>query len=291
MTWILMLVLDNCDQSIQAIWDCLAQDVPTRVLVIDQGSSDATRDRLRQMADEQSRVLLWSHDPCLPSLSASWNCALEFIWAQGEDSALVVNNDTRLDPSTVRVLVRTLVQDHALLVTATGCDQAGWDLAHDGWDARVLTANNLQHHGGPDFSCFLISKECHERFPFDGRFIPAFGEDLDVHRRMMLAGEGRRIFSLNLPFWHINGGSQTMKQSPEHRKRIEPRIAISRAYYAKKWGGGCNDERFTIPFDAASVAPDVSTPVLQRRVAAGENVRVPAGDGHGTATPDSPVLY
>ena len=264
MTWIIMPVLDNLDQSIQAIWDCLAQDVPTRVLVIDQGSSDTTRNRLRLMADEQPRVLLWSHEPCLPSLSASWNRALDFVWCQGEDSALVVNNDVRLDPCTVRVLVRTLVQDHALFVTATGCDQTGWDLAHDGWDARVLTESNLAQRGGPDFSCFLISRECHERFPFDERYVPCYCEDIDVHRQIMLAGMRTRIFSINLPFLHYASG--TIKaMTPERRIALESRIGQSRRYFAAQWGGGCNEETYLRKGDPTSAVSDstATTPWLQ----------------------------
>jgi hypothetical protein len=74
-------------------------------------------------------------------------------------------------------------------------------------------------------------------------------EDLDYHRRLMLAGEGARIFSVNLPYLHY--ASATLKALPEQdavriRQQIEQ---VSRAYYARKWGGPVNHETYWYPFD------------------------------------------
>ncbi len=101
--------------------------------------------------------------------------------------------------------------------------------------------------GGPDFSCFLISRACHWKYAFDENFVPAFCEDLDYHRRLMLAGDGHKIFSVNVPYLHY--ASQTLKTStPEARAAIERRIGQSRAYYERKWGGPVNAEIFWAPF-------------------------------------------
>lgn len=89
-------------------------------------------------------------------------------------------------------------------------------------------------------------------------------EDLDLHRRLLLAGCGSRVFSLNYPFLHYASG--TLKaMTPEKRANLERRIGHSRAYYQKKWGGNCNEERFLRPFDEASAVEDGSatTPWLQ----------------------------
>ena len=126
----------------------------------------------------------------------------------------------------------------------------------------------LTTKGGPDFSCYLITKEAHEKYPFDEAFIPAFAEDLDMHRRYMLGGDGHRNFSVNLPFHHVKGGSQTLKtMTPEKKAAWEDRINKgSRAHYRSKWGGDVNAERFTIPFDVESAQDGVTTPDLQRMI-------------------------
>ena len=130
----------------------------------------------------------------------------------------------------------------------------------------MLVAEDMGH-GGPDFSCFLISRACHERFPFDQHFIPAYCEDVDLHRRILLADEGRRIYSINVPFLHY--GSGTLKTvDVKTRERIERQTAtIARAHYEKKWGGPVNAERFTVPFGGGFSEPDaadhVTTPELQ----------------------------
>jgi hypothetical protein len=210
------------------------------------------------------RVLLWSHQPPLPSLSATWNRALQCVWAAGGTEALVVNNDVRLRADTVEQLatVRRLTQ--ALFVSAVGVMPEQFDRAA----GLILCDDPDAEHpqlakGGPDFSCFLIARECHDRFAFDERFIPAFCEDLDYHRRLLLAGEGARIFSVNLPYLHY--GSATLK-ALSNRAQVERAIeAGSRAYYAKKWGGPVNAERFVLPFHQTEDR-DVSTPALQAMV-------------------------
>jgi hypothetical protein len=252
-----------------AIADVLAQSVPTRLLLINQGVDDAFRRRLEQIAEEYpERVYLWSHQPSLPSLAATWNRALQFVWEVGGTEALVVNNDVRLHPVTYGAL-RLNLRDRsdALFISALGVTGE----QYEAWSKDALwTELSVPPHGkgGPDFSCFLISKEGHEKYPFDEHLTPSFCEDLDLHRRFMLGGDGDRIFSIHLPFHHVGGGSNTLKSmTPEARAAHEQRISTgSRAYYARKWGGGVNEERWTIPFDPSTDQDGVTTPDLQRAI-------------------------
>ena len=247
-TWVIMPILAAPELTEAAIADVLAQSIPVRLLLVNQGVDDAFRDRLERIAEEyEDKVLLWSHMPPLPSLSASWNRALDFVWALSvgrveEWCALVVNNDVRLPMRTVEVLRAELSAQDALFVSAVGVTQ-------EQYDAAASAPPDLSTKGGPDFSCFLISYACHARFRFDESFIPAFCEDLDTHRRLMLAGEGQRIFSVNLPYLHY--ASQTLKTLPDKEAaRVRQQIeSQSRVYYAKKWGGPVNAETFSFPFD------------------------------------------
>ena len=264
MTWIIMPVVAGPEMTEAALADCLAQSVPTRILVVNQGVEDDFRLRLERLAEEYpDRIFLWHHNPPLPSLAASWNRALDFVWECGGTEALVANNDLRLHRATIEVLQNCLRGTKSLFVSAVGVTAEQFDPNFD-----HLTVSSGER-GGPDFSCYLISKECHEQYRFDEAFIPAFCEDLDYHRRLMLAGEGSRIFSINLPFLHLS--SQTLKQvGDEKRQAINRSIESgSRLHYRTKWGGNVNEETFYEPFgntfssDAWTMKCGPTTPEIQ----------------------------
>lgn len=262
--WCVMPILVNWPLTCAAISDLLAQSVPTRLLLINQGAEDAIRFELEKLAEaEPERIFVWSHDPLLPSLAATWNQALDFVWVCGGTEALVVNNDVRLHPDTVTGLRSTLLREQALFVSAVGVHEEQFKSPY-GIDTT--------QKGGPDFSCFLISHACHAAYRFDEGFTPAFAEDLDYHRRLLLAGDGTRIFSVNLPFHHVGGGSQTMKSldGPAFRRIGKAITEGSRAHYARKWGGPVNAECYAQPFEEESARDGVTTPELQRRVQAGQ---------------------
>lgn len=279
--WAIVPVLAAPDLTEATLADLLAQSVSLQILVINQGVDDAFRGRLERLAEEYpDRIFLWSHQPPLPSLSATWNRALWFVWEAGGSEALVVNNDVRLHPRTYECLDGMLAHTPALFVSAVGVTADQFD-ASAPMDGRWLTAPDSEgwghplHPGGPDFSCFLIAKAGHEQYPFDEAFIPAHCEDLDMHRRYLLGGDGDKIFSINLPFLHV--GSGTLKHADSTtRQRIESQTAqIARAHYRLKWGGDVNEERFTIPFDHSSAQDGVTTPDLQRLVQGGGPVPMP----------------
>lgn len=286
--WIIMPALNNPSVTETAIADCLAQSVPVKVLLILQQVDRAFRDRMEQIAESEPRLLIWSAEPPLPSLSATWNRALRFVWEAGGEEALVVNPDVRLHRQTIEVLSCAMRRTEALFVSAVGvrAEQFVPDVKYHGYigkqpareGAGEIVAEpesasiDLMARGGPDFSCFLISRECHDRLQFDEQHIPAYLEDLCFHREMLLMGLGTRIFSINLPFHHIGGGSGSLKSlTPEQRAAHERRIEQgSRAYYLRSWGGPANQERYTIKGDPSTAQDGVTTPELQRAVQGGE---------------------
>jgi hypothetical protein len=155
-----MPVLAAPELTLAAIADVLAQSIPTRLLIINQGVDDAFRLTLERIAEEHSdRVLLWSHQPSLPSLAATWNRALRCVWEAGGAEALVVNNDVRLHARTVEYLRDALDFFAALFVTAIGVTAAQFADAGDPY----VTSFQVTTKGGPDFSCFLISKAGHDQ--------------------------------------------------------------------------------------------------------------------------------
>ena len=267
MPLVIMPFLDNWPMTQQAAEDVLGMGNTPDLLLVNNGSSRETavaqqewltRRRVTDYAQSR-RVRLWGYPLPIP-LAAVWNTALNYAWTRGETEALVVNNDVRLRPDTYEILRAVKDELGALFVSGVGVTEEQYVAA------QSLTFRDLLQtpsKGGPDFSCFLISQVCHEHFPFDEEFRPAYCEDLDYHRRLMLAGERDRIFSVNLPFHHIDRGSGTLKaMDEEKRQRFARRIDASRAYYQQKWGGPPNQETFTIPFGPDAVV-GVTTPELQ----------------------------
>lgn len=265
--WIIIPWLVNPQMTADALHDALAQFSDTaRVLLIGSGVSPEDRAWMEgEIADYGDRVLPWWHNPQLPSLSAKWNAGLRFVWATGATEALVLNADLRMRAGTYARLRDRLRSDGALFVSGVG-------VTKEQFEGTGAMQNDSK--GGPDFSCYVISKECHDRFPFDERYVPAYLEDNDTHRKVMLAGEGDRIFSIDLPYWHIDRGSGTLKSmSPERREQVERQISDgSRAYHRAKWGGDCNEETFAEPFGAGPEpisAPGRTTRELFDNVRAG----------------------
>lgn len=263
--WIVMVVINRWDLTQAAIADCLAQRVlpePPQVLVVDGGLPRDERDQLERWSEKEPRLHAWFHTPALPSLSASWNLALRFVWSLGGEVTLVINNDVRVHPSTYSTLFDYLVCHESLFVSAVGRRED--DLPWETYFAQPLDealGSFLTNRGGPDYSCFLITREGHLAYPFDEGFIPAYGEDCDHHRRLMLAGDGHRIFSINLPYLHY--GSATVNADPTQAQRWAKQLAQSRAYYARKWGGPVNHEQWRVPFDPESVGIGITNPELQ----------------------------
>ncbi len=288
--WCVMPVLAGPEMTEAALADLLAQSVPTRVLIVNQGVDNEFRDRLEKLAEQDDRIFLWHHQPSLPSLSATWNRALDWIFGMGEPCALVVNNDVRLLPQTVAVLISEMAKSDAYFVSAVGVTKAQFDQAVlDLWGHDGPTDQN---HGGPDFSCYLIGADCFSKYRFDENFIPAFCEDLDYHRRLMLGGDGSRIFSVSLPYLHL--ASQTLKQiDQDEAARIKQSIdRHSRAHYARKWGGPVNQETFMTPFGGGFSEPDkvegiyATTPYLQAMGRATTAEEAAHGQDDRSAEPD-----
>lgn len=277
MSWILMPIVNNWALTEQAIDDCLAQTLTSSLLLIGQGVEPDLRREMEQVARElPTRVHCWFADPPL-SLSAVWNRALDFVWEVGGTEALVVNNDIHLHPRTFHKLDEECGKSGALFVSAVGVTAAQFDELTE----ETFHADTVVGHGGPDFSCFLITHRCHAKYRFDEQFAPAFCEDLDYHRRLMLGGDGDRIFSVNVPYLHY--ASQTLKTADSVRRQgIERQIASCRAYYAKKWGGPVNQETYWAPFDPKADPP--------RIVPVGEHNGLPIDFARLSCNPTTPEL-
>lgn len=247
--------VDLPEMTSQAIDDILAQEgVRTEVLLISNGSSSDTRKQIESRARSWgSRVHTWFHHPPLLTLNATWNAALDFVWAAGGEVAWVVNNDVRLHPSTAKNLLEVFGthESKPFFVTAVGVRPA----------LPEPYEFSLSMRGGPDFSCYLIGKECHQKYRLDESF--TYYGDNDLHRQIMLGGDAARIFSVNVPYLHL--GSQTIARSNEQQQaRLRATAEVHRAEYIRKWGGAPAEEKFRVPYSGVEEA-EITNPELQAR--------------------------
>lgn len=81
---------------------------------------------------------------------------------------------------------------------------------------------------------------------FDENFHPAYDEDLDWHRRALLAGSKR----VDPPFTGTHVGSATIRSDQALRQQNGATHAANDAYYARKWGGAkLGGETYSTPFN------------------------------------------
>ena len=225
-SWIVCVAHGNLDLLDRAITSFKHQDVDggCRILVVDNESGPVTRTWLSQRPE----ITTISHYP-QHSVARAWNTALSYLFSLSGprfvERVLVCNSDIVLRPDTFR----WLESEQADFVTAVGSADRG-----SVKELSIPRADAKRPH--PDFSCFMISRWCYGQVgPFDENFRIAFVEDSDYHMRMH--NLGIRAYSIDLPFWHVDGGSQTIKRANEsEREQIVKQAAANRMYFARKWG-------------------------------------------------------
>jgi len=251
MTPVLIPIINGKELTRNCIKSVLAQDVPCEVFVLDNGATDGSGEMLRAWADDRIHYIAARK----PSVAASWNFGLKWLFAQGHAAVLVLNNDTELRPDTVR----WLLADGGPFVTAVGAAEKEkiapqifgsikggvftkgkeFEIQPEEYYAPPDPAMKRPF---PDYSCYLIRRECWDIVgPFDENFLGAFCEDLDHHIRIHKAGMS--AMCLELPFYHV--GSATINTADEPlRKDISAQAQKNREYFKKKWGVGVGTSEY-----------------------------------------------
>lgn len=236
--WCLMLTRNNVQLSREAIESVLAQTIPVKLLVLDNGSSDGTVQLLHSMLGVDERITAMFFQPGR-GVAASWNTGLSYIWEHGGEYAFVLNNDILLRKDAYELLLA----DGGDFVTCVGVrgqhygeKRGGLKVFKDNKGIEVFpaSANPTAKRPNPDFSAFVIRKRVWDAVgEFDENFRTAFFDDNDFHVRMYKAGfdAGCR----DIPFMHY--GSATIKNAPDtEARRIADQSGRNREYFKSKWG-------------------------------------------------------
>lgn len=218
--WIVIPIYSNVHLLRNAVESALAQGVGNIKLFLVNNSppGDSVTQYLRTLQGLGHTVVTFY--PQL-GVAGAWNYALEYIFAQDSDRALVINQDVELVPSTYR----TLDDAEELFVTAVSVQDRAQLRNH------VISPERRPH---PDFSCFLIRAEVFKRVGrFDESIWPAYTEDSDMHVRMHRAGI--RACCIDIPFYHV--GAATMKEAdPAAQSALGAHADRNRERFYQKYG-------------------------------------------------------
>ena len=211
-----LILTHNClELTKRCVASVQGQDISTRLLVIDNASTDGTVEWL------QSQQIETVCNATNEGVSKGWNWGFDTLFgATGCEWVLCPNNDTILPSYFYSAL---LSYGHSFL-TGTSVDQMS-QIATCPPACNVVPA--------PDFSAFLIRRSCWETVgPFDER-MKLYASDCDYHVRAHRAGVG--LWKANVPFFHHR--SSTMKcASPVERRQIERQADADRAAFQRIYG-------------------------------------------------------
>lgn len=217
----------NCfELTVKCIASVLKQDIPVKIIVVDNGSTD---ERLREYLASLNDT---RHHECLfmgqnVGVSKAWNIGLCAMFNSGlAKHALVINNDLEIPPQYYRMLIQT----GEWFISGINVGAPNGDPY---WKTRAPKPEAQYKRPHPDFSAFLIRKECWDLVgSFDENMV-FYAQDCDYHVRMhrnqVWAG------SINLEYYHYASG--TLKQAADdERVKIARQADLDREEFAKKYG-------------------------------------------------------
>src|ERR1700688_5036726 len=93
----LILTRNNLDLTKKCAESVRGQDIPTRIYIVDNGSSDGTEG---WVMDELHESRIYSLRPLKSNMGVSrgWNLELSAMFAEGLEHVLVLNNDAIVPP-------------------------------------------------------------------------------------------------------------------------------------------------------------------------------------------------
>ena len=224
-----LILTHNClEMTKRCVESAQKQDIPTQICIVDNGSSDGT-------AEWASRNgFRWASFNHNAGVSKGWNIGLELLFVDfPREHVLAINNDVII-PSW---FLSSLLSYDVPFVTGVSVGSME-EIAQPEPRKELAPC--------PDFSAFLIRRECWEKVgPFDETMC-LYASDLDYHIRAHRAGV--KLMNAGVAFYHER--SSTLNSAPPRERRlIELCADADRATFTKKWGctawGPAYDAMFT----------------------------------------------
>jgi len=179
-------------------------------------------------------------------VSGAWNDGIQAAFDDGCTYVLVINDDVVLSRWTIDNQIKVLEEKRDELFVLT----TGWSTTPPIPESPL----SMMDYGEPpteaawipgaDFACFMLNRLCWEEVgKFDENFFPAYFEDNDYHRRLLLRGFQARIVP-QAPYYHYGSMTQNTNHGVNHHQ-----FQINQGYYQTKWGGGPGAEIYANPYN------------------------------------------
>jgi GT2 family glycosyltransferase len=225
------------------VFDTIRFPYKFELLIINNGSTDGTDKYCKSLVNRG--LILYKNFGKNEGTCKAWNYALNLGFnARKAEQVFILNND-------ILLLQHTLEHMHFdCRLPDVGLASAK-DVSGKCADEKDFFTRAWPECGEkletPDFSCFVINKECFERVGgFDENIFPAYFEDNDYHYRMKLKGYKAICDYANI-YWHY--GSRTKQQDKKLEGYLNACYTKNQDYYFLKWGGTPGNEKYKIPFD------------------------------------------
>lgn len=232
---VFILTKNNLEMNKRCIESALAQDLPhVSVFIYDNLSTDGTQDWL-QRSDKHPMVVDLSEGIDL-GVSEGWNFGLDAFFNRGLPHVLVINSDTVLPPW----FFSTLLSYDGPFITGVSVGTM---------DEIATPPPRKELAPCPDFSAFLIRKECWDKVgQFDGKMV-LYASDNDYHLHAHHAGV--RLMNAGTPFFHQRS-STLNNASPLEKSNIRFQADADRAEFRRKWGCNIGDTAYHALFEESN---------------------------------------
>jgi len=257
-----------------------------RVVVIDNGSSDGSREWLQANFPEVERVELGGNRGFAPAN----NIGLEMALAGGAAYAALLNNDTRVEPDWLRALVETAEADPTIAICQAR--QRTWDGEREirfrfvpAWCEAEASQTDVTPAGSPTATPFasgcamLIRCSALRRIGlFDPRYF-MYVEDVDLTLRAWIAGYRVMDVPEAVVYHRFSGSATTSRQRMYlgYRNQLTTLLKLYEADTLSRFSGAIggrwisNRGAWRGTLDALAMLPGTLT--RRRRVQAGRRAR------------------
>ena len=171
------------------------------------------------------------------ALAKSWNSGIKKALKDGCEYVIVPNLDIELREDTIDNLVEYAGQDDSVV-------WSGWCTSNTGRfpDDNFIVSSKLMYG---NFAFFMVNDRLFKEVgEFDEKFVPAYGEDVDMQYRLELAGK-KHTCVWSARFVHFG---QTTFKNCNGPKEEETKVKIE-SYFRKKWGGAPRGQVYLTPFN------------------------------------------
>lgn len=161
------------------------------------------------------------------NVSMGWNRAIRQLLKEGCDYVIVPNLDI--------VFKSTMIDNLVDFAERTKDQYILWTALPWGELESLEQATEIDNAPEtPHFSCFMVDARLFKTVgEFDENFRPAYNEDLDMHWRIVLAGQ-KAVGYEGARFYHY--GSRTIHSDPDLLQQNHRTHEANNRYFVMKWG-------------------------------------------------------